>query len=307
MQCKYIITGVERLESAPGPAESFFVVTFAPGEQLELQQEFARLSFDLFDAETLVNVIFNDSYMGDFALLISLDGKRGKLRPGYGGNVELYSELEELVPFLKQDHGEWFGVEGGFEKFVACLNSEVAENPAKALEYKYLPDPSVWNIPKRFDFERAPEGYGPESLDSEIQAAARNPEAGSDDAIALLYICRDLDLDVLQHDQERIADEVELRLAKKISFRSHFLSFSELTQEELNTRSLRAKWYLQKFKETIAHLGYEEERHLPAMRFLRSLDNDVLAELAVVAFYSGFEMKPVAMVLSERFREPYHF
>lgn len=307
MQCQYIITGIERFEGAPEPAESFFVVTPQSLSLGALQEAFGSLIFDPLDTEIFFEEILKDPENNNYALLISLDGTRGKFRYAYGGKVKLESELEELHPFYPRGEGEPLGVEGDYEKFLNCLNVEVESNPAKAIEYNYWPDPCGWLIPDRFDFQWIPASFGPESLDSEIQAAARNPEAGSDDAIALLYICRDLNLHLNGYDPEQIADEVEVRLAKKISFRAHFLSFSELTLEELNQRSLRAKWYLRKFQEAVVHVAYEDGHDVAAMRYLRGLDNDVLAELAVVAFYTGVEMKPVAMVLSERFREPHHF
>jgi hypothetical protein len=304
MKCNYILTGVEVERDEETETKSFFVMQ--ADFLYDYKPYFAKLRFDWQSSDLFYTYLEkNLDQISDLALLVSIDGLDGQLRPIYGDKVDIRSEEENLVPFYERDG--FFGVEGGYEKFKMVVEAEFERNPDKSIYYDYLPEPSIWRIPDRFNFSFRLGNFGLEQLDSELHAAINNPEAGSDDAIALLYISRNVPFDFLDYDQDQIDKEVELRLLKKMNFNAHYLNFSELTIEELNQRNLRARWYFEKLKKDFGSNSHDDAHMKKVFRFLRSLEDDVLAELTMLGFYAGVEMKPLLIVISERIRGDYQF
>jgi hypothetical protein len=297
MRCDYIITGVTDWEINDNEQTSYFVLT---GDAYEFAYLVAALTFPSESIRYLFDAMLNPQFHATTCILVSLDGKHGIIRPFTNGQVEYVREIEELVPFFIREDGQHIGVEGAVMKFVNVLSHIIAANPQLANDYRYIPDPSNYNIPPRFTLRHLDQSFGLVKIQQELTDAIRNPEAATDDALAFLYIAKDVPMSFLEYDADVIEKELDFRLAKKAPIAWHFYNFSELTKFELNQRSLRAQWQLQEFKKKFNTDTHTEDYYESIFRYLRSLEDDVLAELTMVGFHNGFEMKPLIMILSER-------
>ena len=299
MRCDYILTGVINEDSYENGPSSYFVVTEEqPNEFFALV---AELAFPVCNMNDYLEGLAGGEKHKDLCVLVSLDGTKGIFRGYSNGNIEIESVTEEVHPFFIREGGEHVGVSAGsFHKLVMALPNIIAEFPALSGEYQFLPDPKDYSIERRFDISQFPMDLSLNQIDSEISEAARNPHLGTNDALALLYISSDPGKAQLNSNDAMVEAEIDRRITNQGNYSWNHFDFSSIEKLELSRRRLRAHWNLQKLEKAFGRDCTDAEEFEAVARYLRSLDDDTLVELAMVGFYRGIHMKPLVMALSER-------
>lgn len=217
-------------------------------------------------------------YANEYVLLVSLDGKRGF--PFARKAVEFPSGDERVIHLGTEDDYSAHQI----KRLVRDFKSHMRANPKLADELGYIPPLPV--IRKRIKFDLPHTRIAPGDIHNEILNALRSLESATDDALVWLAIAGpENERGMHPFDYYAVMREIELRQQKNMEFRSTFFPLNDVPLVEILERQERAKTLMRTFNQKFAFEfgGFD---HIKAEAWIKRLDNDKLAELAVHSFYS---------------------
>lgn len=218
-------------------------------------------------------------YANEYVLLISLDGKRGF--PFARKAVEFPSGDERVIYLGTQDDYP----AQQLKRMVRHFKEHMRHNPELADKIGYIPPLPIVRKRIRFDRVKTRE-IAPGQIHDDILNALRNFESASDDALVWLAIAGpENERGMHPFDYYAVMREIELRQQKNMEFRSTFFPLDKVPMSEILDRQLRAKLLLKTFRQKFA-LEFGGFDHMKADAWVKRLDNDKIAELAVHTFYS---------------------
>lgn len=293
-----VLTNVQHFVRGRAAFDDFLILSMNHWEATAL---LGNLSVD---EESLMRLIHwaveeREGISGNYALLISIDGKYGA--------VGLRKEIDEPNPgsevvYIGDVHAPIRGIKAQVEKNVK-FNPELAKKLNLRAFQKSVPDRIVFHPGASF---------GPGSASEEIREAIRNIEGATDDAlvwISMLGVIPRIGL------EEKVLDaanrEIKMRIDKKSEFRSTFFPLNQITLREIEARGRRARRDLQRYRDKFPNevdidLHHEaiKLRNLEIERYCRRLSNDRLVELCVFLFnqeeWHGDSFKLVGMEFYRR-------
>lgn len=302
MKCNAILTGVQGSKDNTTSGASSFIIT---GSETEFLPLLAQLVVDPESAKNYLDWLGGIFKAENMCLLVTLDGKFGEFRSFENEQPSIQSELEEIVPFLYSVEWMTFGAEAPtVDGFIAFLLEELAQEPHKAAIYKYIPRPDNYSIPSRVIDKIFPVGFGLLDIEKELKLALREPQKATMDSLILLYLTFGHEATELEFDHLEVNDEINRRLNQEGDTNGRIFQTHGISRQELNLRQLRAQWHLQDVITRLDVRNYRPELFDLLARHLRSLEDDVLVELAMVGFYTEPNlMKPLLFAFSERLPE----
>ena len=217
-------------------------------------------------------------YRDQYVLLVSLDGRRG-----FPFSAKAVDPSSEEGVFELNVHEEYHWSE--LKRMVRDFKNFVSYNPELALRLGYLAALSPQK--RRVSFTGVGADVRPGHIDQEIQSALRSLESASDDALVWLAIAGPNNQSgVYPFDYSHVMREIELRHSKGSEFHSTFFPLNKVPIQEIFERQQRAEALFEYFQRT-----FNGERgrasHEEIEKWIRSLNNDLLGELAVFSYYSG--------------------
>jgi hypothetical protein len=214
----------------------------------------------------------------EYVLLLSLDGKRGLIYPQM---AVLEPDDKEVFWMPFDGHYHPYEVSRIIRDFKNAMRFET--KLAEKIGYKIPPRP----IKRRLNFDLIRQDFAPGAMDSEIREAIRNLESATDDALVWLAIAGPDNGDGLHaFDYKAVLNEIEMRQEKQSEFRSTFFPIHRISMEEILARQARARDLLWTFKDKFGggEYGWDLQQ---SDAWVKRLDNDKLAELAVYTYYSN--------------------
>ena len=275
MYCSKIATGVHHVVKHGEKFSSFFIAEGNAWEALALVGE---LYLNEHDMHYFANWLTDENYDAHdpYLLLVSLDGKYGVIRRF--GEISGWNNNAQIHTFIYDSKAAF----GSYEHFLQALDAEVAKDPFLAEKLNYRPKPKP--IPKRINFDKIRPDFAPGDIDRDIQAALRNPVEASDDALVWLGI---IGPDLASHYPfvyKDAMDELQKRIETNGAYYWTFFFAGDMTMAEVHARAERARKTFESFASKFDVNEYDQHRLIHQK--VKRLNNDVLAELTVYAFYS---------------------
>jgi hypothetical protein len=218
-------------------------------------------------------------YQDQYVLLVSLDGRRGL--PFAAKAIEFVGDGEEVIEL--NVHEDYHPYE--LKRLVRDFKNYVSINPELALRLGYLDALSPQK--RRVRFTGVGADVRPGDIDRQIQSALRSLESATDDALVWLAIAGPKNQSgVYPFDYSDVMREIELRQSKGSEFHSTFFPLDKVHMQEIFERQQRAELLFGYFERTFNNeLG--RANHEEIEKWIRTLNNDLLGELAVYSYYSG--------------------
>ncbi len=212
----------------------------------------------------------------DYVLLLSLDGKRGLIYPQM---AVLEPDDKEVFWMPFDGHYHPYEISRIIKDFKTSMRFET--KLADQIGYKIPPRP----IKRRLFFDQIRQDFAPGAIDAEIQESRRHLESATDDALVWLAIAGpDIGGEPDRFDYNAVLKEIAMRQEKFSEFRSTFFPLNIVSMEEILARQARARDLLQTFKDKFGgEYGWDLQQ---SDAWVKRLDNDKLAELAVHTYYS---------------------
>lgn len=265
-----------------GYLEEFFVLDDTPKPEIYLVLEGMGFEAAQFlgalkaSPTSMMNLVewLMPGYPNAYCLLVSSDGKRGQ--------VVARAALDECPTVVRlPTEDDYFPEELG--RMVRDFKNYMQHNPDLAQKIGYqLPGP---RIKKRVNFEVIRRDFAPGDMHAEIVPAMNDPKGASDDALVWLMIAgQDGQAAPYIFDYSEARKELERRIRDRYSNGWTFFFAPDLTMKEVNARVARASATYDKFRDFFAPPQTPDDVRIS--RWVKRLNDDVLAELTVYAFYS---------------------
>ena len=270
-----IITNVKHGTERGSALDDFFIIRV---NHWEAAQFLGRVYVD---EDSMMRLLeWAKDYTGDYALLISIDGRFGAVVPGNelakpntgSKTIELYDDFDAPISRIKTE----------FRKYIQ-------NNPKLAEQLNLRGFQQA--VPARIKF--LPGGpLRPGWISGEVHEAIRNIEGATDDALVwILMLGVTENLGLSEEVLERATREVKMRIDKGSEFRSTFFPLNVVTMKEINARARRAKRDLESFltkfpSERDLNLDESQlnERLRRVEQYAARLSDDRLIELTVFLY-----------------------
>lgn len=278
MYCDKVITGVQIFDQIANPNNDenliFLVLEGSPEEAASFLGELKASGESM---QNLVDWLQSGNREG-YVLLVSPDGRRGVVFPKA---ALVHAELPEQVHYLgtKDDY-----YPSELERMVRDFKNHMRFNQELAVEIGF--EEGLNPEKRRVRFTGIGSHVRPGSINREIQEAARNLEGATDDALVWLAIAGPNNQGGMYPvSYSAVMREISLRHSKYTEFRSTFFPLNRVSLEEIEQRQLRAELLLKIFHQK-CESQFGEIDHYKAESWIKTLNTDMLGELAVHTYFS---------------------
>lgn len=213
----------------------------------------------------------------DYVLLLSLDGKRGLIYPQM---AVLEPDDQEVFWMPFDGHYHPYEISRIIRDFKNVMRFET--KLAEQIGYVQALNPQK----KRVRFTGVGADVRSGDIDRDIQKAMRSLESATDDSLVWLAIAGPNNQNAMYpFSYAEVMREIAMRQSKGMEFRSTFFPLNRVSIEEIEQRQIRAELLHRVFKQKF-HVEFGGIDFEKAIAWIRTLDTDMLGELAVYTYYS---------------------